>query len=351
MGDTRKTLLSGHQVQVFEGAEKENYDRNWRGYTRGMVRLNPGGTVMPKPFLNYHDRIWNFKAASSDVIIMTYPKCGTSWTQEIVWTLRNNPGLDHPMAGAPVNLRAPFIEFDCLFATDAVPAPGPDHPLVQMFHKQVPGGDLANGIFVQMAEHLAHPRTIKTHLPFSLLPNNLLDTAKVIYVYRNPKDVIVSYLHHCRLMKVQDFTGDMEEFLKEFIDGDLLYGHYDNHLKEAFAKKEHKNLLMVRFEDLKANPLQEYSKINKFLGTERTEEEILKIVDYTSFAEMKKRDTISGGATSPMFNMDIVREDGGFFRKGEAGNWKEKLSPEHIKKIDSWTKEKLGELGSEFRYE
>ena len=37
---------------------------------------------------------------------------------------------------------------------------------------------------------------------------------------RNPKDVVVSYEHHCRIMKVQDFTGDQDEFVKEFTNGD-----------------------------------------------------------------------------------------------------------------------------------
>lgn len=41
------------------------------------------------------------------------------------------------------------------------------------------------------------PRFIKTHLPLSMLPPNLLSTAKVIYIARDPRDVAVSiyYLH------------------------------------------------------------------------------------------------------------------------------------------------------------
>ena len=37
---------------------------------------------------------------------------------------------------------------------------------------------------------------MKTHLPLSHLPTDLLTKAKVIYVARNPKDQIVSWYHH-----------------------------------------------------------------------------------------------------------------------------------------------------------
>lgn len=44
-------------------------------------------------------------------------------------------------------------------------------------------------------EDAPSPRFIKTHLPLSLLPPNLLKTAKVIYIARDPRDVAVSYYY------------------------------------------------------------------------------------------------------------------------------------------------------------
>ena len=40
---------------------------------------------------------------------------------------------------------------------------------------------------VEMLDDMEERRFIKSHLPLSLLPHNLLDTAKVVYVARNPK--------------------------------------------------------------------------------------------------------------------------------------------------------------------
>jgi len=333
----------------------------WDGYSSGMLELEPSGFQIPAPFLRQARDICCFRFEPSDVLIMTYPKCGTTWTQEMVWTLRNSPNLDHPMAPAPVNIRAPFIEMDCLLASDKMARPGPDHPLMKAFRNIVPDGDPAKGLFLQMAQHTARPRTLKTHLPFSLLPKDLLDTVKVVYVARDPKDVAVSYLHHCRLMRVQEFLGTNQQFVDSFVKGDLLYGAYDAHLTEAFERRDHPNLLVVRFEDLKGDHLGELSRLNTFLGTGVTEEQLKGICHYTSFAEMKKRDNalstksegdqdVEGEGEGEIFNMDVVRESGGFFRKGITGDWKAKLTIDQAAKIDRWTAEKLGDIAKHFKY-
>merc|ERR1711936_561330 len=47
-------------------------------------------------------------------------------------------------------------------------------------------------------ESLPSPRFIKTHLPISMLPPDLPNKAKVIYVGRNVKDICVSGFYHSR---------------------------------------------------------------------------------------------------------------------------------------------------------
>ena len=54
-----------------------------------------------------------------------------------------------------------------------------DHPLMQRFKKMCPGRDPKDGVFLQISELAPSPRTIKSHLPLSLLPQNLLTTSKV----------------------------------------------------------------------------------------------------------------------------------------------------------------------------
>ena len=98
---------------------------------------------------------------------------------------------------------------------------------------------------------------MKTHLPLSHLPTDLLTKAKVIYVARNPKDQIVSWYHHMPyryvtncflgflplengvefwpnlLLSSRDSMGEVniDDFAMDFIKGNLPYGDYFKHLK------------------------------------------------------------------------------------------------------------------------
>jgi hypothetical protein len=93
-------------------------------------------------------------------------------------------------------------------------------------------------ITIDEIEKMPSPRVLKCHLPFDLLPPNLLDTAKVqnylnikteiilkfplqlqvIYVARNPKDAIVSLFYFHKLVNLCTFTGDLETFVDYFLD-------------------------------------------------------------------------------------------------------------------------------------
>ena len=66
-----------------------------------------------------------------------------------------------------------------LMATNRIPKPPPDSDFFKQIKTLVPNLDFNRGINVQVAENIPDPRTIKCHLPFSLMPKNLLDTAKV----------------------------------------------------------------------------------------------------------------------------------------------------------------------------
>ncbi|XP_068242972.1 sulfotransferase 1A3-like [Palaemon carinicauda] len=346
-------LKSGHESVHLQGPEMEKQAKDFRGYEKGLVRLHPGRWLFTPNFEKFADGLYTFKYKSSDVVIMTWPKCGTTWTQEVVWTMRNNPDLNNSDALLDIRQRSPFIESDMFKPIPAMDDTTSKNPYLENFRKRCPGKDPADGIVLQMAALYPDPRTIKTHLPLSLMPPTLLDTTKVVYVARNPKDVVVSFHHHSRVMKESDYVGHFDDFVQYFVDDDLLYGPYWLHLKEAWEKREHPNLHFIFYEDLKGNTLEELKKLDTFLGTNLTEAQLKGILKYTSFEEMKARDE-KIQKESEWFkvsrNVDIVEKEGGLFRKGQAGDWKNKLTPEQVEKMDIWTRNNLSSLGLDFKY-
>uniref|UniRef100_A0A8C0P7X5 Sulfotransferase n=2 Tax=Canis lupus familiaris TaxID=9615 RepID=A0A8C0P7X5_CANLF len=68
------------------------------------------GILQPTPTCDIWDQIWNFQAKSDDLLIATYPKAGTTWTQEIVDLIQNEGDVDKSQR-APIHVRIPFIEW------------------------------------------------------------------------------------------------------------------------------------------------------------------------------------------------------------------------------------------------
>ena len=110
---------------------------------------------------------------------------GTSWLQTIVWCIMNHNQNISEISGKHIYDLVPLIELT---------PPGDQPQLVVM-------------------EEMPNPRVLNTHLPpraFALHENVTGKKTKFVYGIRNPKDVLVSFYHHCRL--VSDGAGDVKQF-------------------------------------------------------------------------------------------------------------------------------------------
>ena len=99
-------------------------------------------------------------------------------------------------------------------------------------------------------------RLIKTHLPSHLLPQSTLQNgSKIIYVYRNPKDVIVSYYHFVRMLKYSNYKGALDKFARSFRKDSVAYSPYFPHINGYFKLKKQSpaQILIIAYEDIKAS--------------------------------------------------------------------------------------------------
>lgn len=65
-------------------------------------------------------------------------------------------------------------------------------------------------------ESLSSPRCFKTHLPLTLLPPSLLNTSKMIYIARDPRDVVVSSYYYYKIQRGLEFNGNLKTMLDQF---------------------------------------------------------------------------------------------------------------------------------------
>ncbi|NXL64294.1 ST1C1 Sulfotransferase, partial [Chordeiles acutipennis] len=289
-----------------------------------VPRLETGeveGITLTKPICSIWDQVWNFQARPDDLLIATYAKAGTTWTQETVDMIQQNGDVEK-----------------CRRATIAK-----RHPFLEWFIEEPFSARL------ELAEAMPSPRTIKTHLPVQLVPPSFWkQNCKVIYVARNAKDNLVSYYHFHRMNKALPDPGTWEEFMEKFMTGKVLWGSWYDHVKGWWKAKDKHRILYLFYEDMKENPEQEIQKILKFLEKDVNQEVLKKILHNTSFEIMKE---------NPMAN--YTREFQGimdhsispFMRKGAVGDWKNHFTVAQNKKFDEDYKKKMADNSLVFRME
>ncbi|XP_030195266.1 sulfotransferase 1C2 [Gadus morhua] len=274
----------------------------------GSIIRFPLISVQGVPLRNHIATNWDsisaFEAHPSDLLIATYPKAGTTWTQEIVDLLLND-GDQEVCRRAPIAVRMPFLEHF-----------SPPH---------CPSG-------LELLKGMPPPRVIKTHLPFQLVPQGFWkNKCKTIYVARNAKDNLVSYFHFDRMNQTQPEPGPWDSYIPKFMEGKLAWGSWYDHVKGYWKEREKNNILYLFYEDMKENPRREVERIMRYLGKSLPDDVISRIVELTSFKAMKENPMVNYTfIPMPVFDQSISP----FMRKGEVGDWNNHFTQEQSRVFD-----------------
>lgn len=287
--------------------------------SRGVYR-DVSGIYLSWPFQDHIIKeVLDYKPKQGDVFVVSYPKCGTTWTQHIIYAIFNN-GMS-PKNMDEFMLRSPFMEMIGVGAVESMPRPG----------------------------------AIKTHLPFSKQPYS--PQAKYIYVSRNPYDCCVSYFYHCKSFPtyyLADATFDT--FFDMFVEGKVEFGDYFDHQISWYDHRNDDNVVFITYEELKKDPRSGILKIADFLGDNygkklREEPDMLdRALDASSVKTMrgfneeftkwgvKAREILEATGRYRQHDAETLEAlakpmTGEFVRKGVVGDWKNHFTSDQIKRM------------------
>ncbi|XP_047021918.1 sulfotransferase 1C4-like isoform X1 [Helicoverpa zea] len=312
------------------------------GEMTGFVRVGPKKYFFPQKYKQEAANIYNMPIRPTDVFVTSYPRSGTTWTQELVWMVAND--LDYEKSSSiPLTERYPFLEFSiCVH-------PENKKKFIEENSDSKDKLELLEMVCQPGTEQLANtpsPRFIKSHMPLSLLPPSLLDTAKMVYVARDPRDVVVSFYHLNRLMRTQGYVGDFKTFWDFFRKGLHHWTPFFEHLKEAWEKRDHPNMLFLFYEELSRDLPASVRRVAKFFDKQFTDDQIDLLCKHLSIDNFKNNKSV---------NYDVMKVLGilvpgeqSFIRKGKAGGWRDYFDDEMTQQAEKWIEDNLRDTDLRF---
>lgn len=274
---------------------------------------------------NHHmnSTIWDrFAFRDDDVIVATYAKSGTTWTQQIVGQL--------VFAGDPdvkVSEISPWLDLRIM----------PPDILDQLEAQQ-------------------HRRIVKTHLPIDAL--TFSPKAKYIYIGRDGRDVVWSFHNHHAganalwydlLNNTPGLVGppigkpdpDVRRYFLNWLenDGAPLWSFWEN-IAGWWAARTLPNVRLVHFNDLKRDPEGEMRRIAAFLDCDIPEDRWPQILEHCSFDWMKAH----AESVAPMGGAIFEGGAQTFMNKGTNGRWRDVLTEADVA---AYERRALAELGPE----
>ncbi|KAF6038658.1 hypothetical protein EB796_003036 [Bugula neritina] len=181
---------------------------------------------------------------------------------------------------------------------------------------------------------------------------------------RNGKDTAVSLYKHLMnltrnlnsqnsvLKQVTSMT--FSDFLKEhLLDKDQYYGTHFDYIEYMWSLKDDPNVLIVFYEDLITDTILSIQKINKFMGTGRSDELIEQIADAINIDKMREgKATSMDDATERMGIYRNAKKESAkhVYRKGTVGDWKNYFTVADDELFDSILAKWSGGKDIPFRY-
>ena len=249
------------------------------------------------------NRRWDMvKIRPDDVIVVTPPKCGTTWMQTIVSLLFSGD----PDVETELSVKMPWVDIRI---------------------REMPE-------IAERLEAITARRSMKTHTPIDGLP--LDDNAHYICVFRHPLDAHFSFRKHVRNIPLPLFDVWYPEddsdgvTFRRFLDGgaegfdsDLMpLAHIIQHYKSASALAHRPNVSMYHYADLSRDLAGNFAKLAASLDISHSADVMHQLVQTATFDNMKA----SADRYAPSGGKGFFKSDANFFDSGTSGKWDGQLT-------------------------
>lgn len=191
----------------------------------------------------------------------------------------------------------------------------------------------------------------KTHFLPTTVPKRM-ETRSAIYMVRHPLDVVVS---SARYFAPED-DSKCAEVIEEFCTfggvpswEEIGYGRWGENVAAWTAPDLPFPVLVMRYEDMLADPHGGARSIAEFLGLTVSDDDIDRAVQDSSFDSMRKieDEERAGVREAGFFSYEQSFEKTGFrfMRSGKAGGWRDLVSPEQAARLKARNPELFDRFG------
>lgn len=160
---------------------------------------------------------------------------------------------------------------------------------------------------------------------------------KAIYLTRDVRDVVLSEFTYLR--NLEFFHGDLDAFVKHFVTTRVSgFGPWQKHVTSWLdgPLAGTPNLLVMRFEDLRRDPVAGFTAMANFLGVPSDRSIIESAVANSSIEKMKEKETREPVKASVK---------GRFVNSGSVRGWVSKLTPAQVQLIEQYAGPVIKRLG------